>query len=321
MNQKQDKIKIVFFSSDSLTWPLIEHLCKQPNLYQVLLITKSEDNHKKQRKVVKNQLLESARLHNIQYNDITTINKDLISLLSDFCPDLIFVYSFGLIFPTQFIEQFGDITVNIHPSQLPKYRGSSPVQSAILAGDREIAVSLIKLVRQVDAGEIWRQYSLPLDSRSNYKMIMNEINQLLINNIDSFITDYLEKNIIPIHQDENLVTMTKKIQKEAGCLDWHDSAETIYNQWRAYYHWPEIYSYWFDQKIILKEIDIDSNNNNLAAIGQVYLKDNKVLVQCGNGSIILKELQLAGGKQLAVNAFINGHQNFINSKLTNLFSQ
>ncbi|PIZ98661.1 MAG: hypothetical protein COX77_03990 [Candidatus Komeilibacteria bacterium CG_4_10_14_0_2_um_filter_37_10] len=316
-----NKTKIIFFSSDHHTWPVLRYLAQNVN-YDVLLITKNEKPIGRNQVMSANNLALEADKNNISTVAVSSIDQELNNKIADFQPAIIFVYSFGLIFPTWFITTYGDKTINIHPSDLPKYRGSSPLQAALLKGDKKTAVSFIKLANDVDAGDVLCKYPLIIQSTDQYLTLSQSVNQSIIQQIDNFINQYLNHKLTASTQGLVGLSKTRKINKQNGLIDWQLAAVAIFNKWRAYYYWPEIYTYWQNSKLILKEIALATDQNQIAHIGQIYQSANKqICVQCGVGSIIILQIQLAGKKQMPIELFINGQRTFIDSSLANPFSQ
>ena len=123
------------------------------------------------------------------------------------------------------------------------------------------------------------------------------------------IPDYIYGKIKPIEQDHSKATYTKIIKKEDGKIDWSKSAEEIERMTRAFYPWPTAWAIWNNK--ILKILGAGVANGGGKKTGEVFLKNNELAVQCGENILIIKKLQLEGGKILSAKEFLNGHKDFI----------
>ena len=182
-----------------------------------------------------------AEKNNIEVLNPEKIDEDFLEKLSTLNFELSIVVAYGKILPESIINMPKHGTLNIHYSLLPKYRGASPLESALLNGDTETGVSIQKMVRKLDAGGIVAEKVIPIDneiSKENLREILiKEGAELLI----ATIPDYLENKITPTEQDESQATHSNKIKKGDGEIDINDDAKTNYNKYRAYSGWPGTY--------------------------------------------------------------------------------
>lgn len=253
-------------------------------------------------------------------------NQDIIDHLSIINPDIFIIAAYGLILPKEIlnIPKYG--CLNIHPSLLPKYRGASPIQAAILNQDKITGITIIKMDEKIDHGPILAMQELKI---TNYKLQIT--NQELSNKLAWFggelliktLPEYLDGNIKPIPQDHTKATFTKRIKKQDGKIDWNKSASYIDGMTRAYYPWPGTYTT-INSKLstlnnkILKIIKIDILNiSHDRKPGIVFLADKKQLaVACGKNVLVLKKIQLEGKKPMSGKDFFNGYPNILDSILT-----
>ncbi len=188
-------------------------------------------------------------------------------------PDLFLVVAYGKIMPEEILNfpKFGSI--NIHYSLLPKYRGASPVESAILNGDKETGISIQKMELKMDAGPIIAQEKieiLPDEKASESRARLIKIGgELLIKTLPDFIAG----KINPIPQDESLATHCKKIKKEDGLIDLNDDPIKNYNKFRAYATWPRTFFFKDGKRIIITDAKLE------------------------NGQFVIKKIISEGGKE------------------------
>lgn len=172
--------------------------------------------------------------------------------------DFFLVVAYGKIMPESLIKIPRLGSINIHYSLLPKYRGASPVESAILAGETETGVSIQQMEYKMDAGPILAEEKvaiLPDETTEELRRRLIKVGgELLIKTLP----EILENKIIPKNQNEQEATFCKKIKKEDGLVDTeNESADTLYNKYRAYNKWPRIYFFQDNKRIIITEAKLE----------------------------------------------------------------
>lgn len=206
--------------------------------------------------------------------------------MRDFNVDLAIVAAYGKIIPKHILDipRYG--TINVHPSLLPKYRGASPIQNAILNGDKKTSVTIMKLDKEMDHGPILAQEEFPIADSDTYESLSQKLAMMGAELLTKTIPDYVSGKIKPVEQKHAEATYTKIIKKEDGKIDWSKSAAEIERMIRAFYPWPTAWTTWNSK--VLKILEAEVRNEKLA----------------------IKKLQLEGGKILSIKEFLNGHKDF-----------
>lgn len=160
-------------------------------------------------------------------------------LLQDY--DLAIVASYGKIIPDNLlsIPKYGFL--NIHPSDLPRYRGPSPIESTLLASEKEIIVSLMKLDKEMDSGPILLKKPIIIDILDNANTLEYKAGSLGGEMTFEVLEHYINGNLKPVEQNHNLATYCKFIEKSNGEINLEDEINSIKNKWRAFYPWPGIF--------------------------------------------------------------------------------
>lgn len=184
-----------------------------------------------------------------QFNELGEFSE----ILDHEKPDCVTVADFGLIIRAQDLTKPKLGFLNIHPSLLPKYRGASPIQSAILAGDQKTGVTIIRLDDQIDHGSMLAQKSLPIRSDETTLSLTKKLAELGAEMLEENIEKFLNGQADLIEQDHHQATMTKIIKKEAGKIDWQKPAELIDRQVRAMLPWPKAYTFFQGKRLIILE--------------------------------------------------------------------
>jgi len=260
---------------------------------------------------------------NIQSNknfDIYRINKftDEMKLkLTQLNPSIIIVASFGLILPDYILKIPALGVINIHPSLLPKLRGPSPISSAIIEGMDRTGVSIIKMVKELDAGPILFQEEFKIDENYNAEQLGLTLFNLAAKNLNQTVKKIVDKSILEISQDDSLATYTKMVKKDDGLINWAESGELIIRKLKAYSDWPGVYTHWNNKRIIIKEAEFQKKENTgFQKYGQIIgLNNHCITVKTLDGFIHIKSLQLEGSKIMDATSFVHGRPAFINSNL------
>ncbi|WP_372847369.1 methionyl-tRNA formyltransferase, partial [Pontiella sp.] len=165
-------------------------------------------------------------------------DPDSVAALAALKPDLFIVVAYGQYIPQRVIGLAPFEAINVHPSLLPKYRGSAPIQWAILNGDAETGVSIIYLAKKMDAGDILRQETYPLGSDETSATLHDKLSVLGAELLLKAIDDIRNGTVVRTAQDESLAVEIRKLSKDDGKIDWSRSAEAIRNRIRAFDPWP-----------------------------------------------------------------------------------
>ena len=242
----------------------------------------------------------------------TEKKEELEKLVLEEKPDLIICAAFSLILTPSILAEPRLDCLNIHPSLLPRWRGASPLQSAILAGDKKTGVTIIKMTEKIDAGPIVAQKEVEI----NDKISTPELSLILAHEgadlLLKILPDWIEEKIEPKPQNENEATFSLIIKKEDGKIDWSKSAAEIERQIRAFHPWPGSFSKIAGRKIKIMEAGIEEREEPLKKIGEIFLnKNGQLCVKTKKGSFIPKIVQAEGNKEMEAADFLRGHKEII----------
>lgn len=235
-------------------------------------------------------------------------------------PDMIIVAAYGKILPEDLLKipKFG--ALNVHPSLLPKFRGPSPVQNALLEGVTETGTTIMLIDKGMDTGDIISQKKVLVEPQETYPELLEKMarvsSELLLETIDLWVG----KKINPQKQNDSEATYCQMIERSDGKIIWSDDAEVIFNRYRAFLPWPGVFTFWKKgkenlrlkiHKMSLEKSSFDSKYK----IGQIIRLNEKILVKTGKESIVLEEIQLEGKPKTNIANFINGYSDFVGSIL------
>jgi len=215
--------------------------------------------------------------------------------------------SYGKLIPDEVLSLFTPGIINIHPSLLPKYRGPSPIESAILHGDSETGVSIMQLTSEMDAGPIYSQTKLTLTgseyANDLYKTLAEQGAGQLIDILPSIID-----GTKPTAQNEDEASYCKLIEKSNGIIDWKKSAIQIEREIRAYYIWPKSRAKLGDFEVIISKAHVESEDG---VPGKVEIVDGSLIVYCSENCLSIDAIQPLGKKEMPIQAFLAGYKNKI----------
>ena len=231
-----NKLNFVFFGTPEVASETLEIL-KESGFLPSLIVT-SPDKPQGRKMIVTPPLVKTwAIQNNIPYLQPEKINA--LEFKDGF--DLFIVVAYGKIIPKNIIEIPKLGSINIHYSLLPKYRGASPVESAILNGDNATGVSIQKMEFKLDSGSILAQEKVEIGSNEKTPGLRKRLIKIGGELLVKILPDYLENKITAIPQEEKEATFCKKINKEDGLIDLNADAIINYNKFRAYAGWPSIF--------------------------------------------------------------------------------
>jgi methionyl-tRNA formyltransferase len=229
--------------------------------------------------------------------------------LAEYGAEVAVLAAYGQIVPESILELFPKGILNIHPSLLPLHRGPTPIENAILEGARQTGVSIMKLVKAMDAGPVATQESLGINGTETKQeladMLLEKGAKLLIN----ALPQVLDNTIKFTPQDEARATYDPLISKSDGELDWNKSAETLEREIRAYQEWPKSRTNLAGTEVVITKAHTAAPQDASEA-GSVYItKDKHIAVHCANGVLIIEALKPAGKPEMSAEAFLAGYGN------------
>ena len=220
-------------------------------------------------------------------------------------PDMMITCAFGQILSQEILDipVFG--TFNIHASLLPAYRGASPIHYAILNGERQTGITIMKTDAGIDTGDIILQKSVVIDDNENCGQLFEKLSKLGSDCILDFLKGFENNQITYTKQDDNLASYTKIIKKEHAKIDWSDTAENIFNKIRAFNPSPVAYTMLDGMPFKIFSARVVKGQ---ALAGQVVCSDGEFIIGTGKDCLSLLSVQKAGGKQMDAKSFLLGNK-------------
>lgn len=313
------QVRIVFMGTPTLAQELL-HTLLEAGYNIVGVVTKPDTKIGREQTLKASPVKELAESKSIPVFTPTKINGDFEKELSRLQPDLILVAAYGKILPGSILSLPGLGCLNVHYSLLPRFRGASPIQNALLFGDQETGVTLMKMDTGLDTGDIIATKSLAIDPHDTTLTLTAKLNSVAQALLLETLPLWVKQKIQSTPQKNEGVVLCQLIERADGKIEWSHDAESIYNRFRAFQPWPGIFTFWKqeDSFVRLKLIDIDLHSlpvNQSYALGEVFQLADVLGVQTGNGIIILRTVQLEGKVKMPVADFIRGNPEFIGGTL------
>ena len=283
---------------------VLEGLLDDAN-YDVLAAVTQPDRAVGRKKEIKmTPVKEVALAHNLPvYQPEKMSGSDEMAELMTLGADGIVTAAFGQFLPTKLLDSV-DFAVNVHASLLPKYRGGAPIHYAIINGDKEAGVTIMEMVKKMDAGDMIAKASTPITDEDNVGTMFEKLAVIGCDLLLKTLPDYIAGNIKPEPQDESKATFSPNITPEEERIDWNKSAREVFNHIRGLYPWPVAHTLLDGKRFKIYEASLAEGQGQP---GQIIEKGKETLVVAtGDGAISLKTVQLAGKPRMSVVDFLNG---------------
>lgn len=309
-------MKIVYMGTSEFAVPALEALINAG--YDVKMVVTQPDKRGNRGRVQISPVKEAAKRFNLIIEQPVRIRKDeeFISRLEDIEPDFIIVAAFGQILPKRVlnIPKFG--CLNIHGSLLPKLRGAAPMQFAIAEGQEITGVTIMKMDEGLDTGDMIAKAEIDLPGKDIFQVtdeLSNAGAKLLIETMPKIISG----EAVYVPQNEGEATHTRLIKKSDGETDFSGTAFEEKQKLLAFLKWPNLYSFLNGKSVKFYDADIVVESNDSYDFGTVIsLTKNDFTIKCGDGSLVIKELQMEGKKRMKAGDFLRGSKIKIGDRFT-----
>ncbi|MHB8871552.1 MAG: methionyl-tRNA formyltransferase [Candidatus Doudnabacteria bacterium] len=303
--------KIVFFGTSEFSKEILKTL--KENFEILAVVTQPDRPVGRKQEITESVVSKEARSLNVPifkpenlkepsaFNELKALPK----------ADAFVVVAYGHIIPKGILDLATPI--NIHGSLLPKFRGASPIQSAILSGETQTGITIMLMDEKMDHGPVLKMETVSIGPQDTFRELEQKLCSLAKEMIVPTINDYLDAKLKPVEQNHSEASFCQTITKEDGKVDWNTDIKDVFNKYRAFIQWPGIWTT-FDGKI-LKILKCSASSVKASEPGMVFEQDGKVFVGCTNGSLEILELQLEGKNPTTISDFVRGYPKFVNTKL------
>lgn len=256
---------------------------------------------------------EAAQERNIRVFQPENVNTpESLDELRGLNADVFIVAAYGQILKQELLDIPPRGAFNIHGSLLPKYRGASPIQYAILHGESETGITVFKIEPKLDAGPMIRKEAIPIGIDETAGEIHDRLAQLGGNVIVATVDEIEAGNLEPLPQAESDTVYAPRLKKTDGIIDWTQSAKEIHDHIRAFQPWPKTFT-WFQhadrkpQRVLIHKTEVIHQSTSESAGAILSADEAQVLVATGNGVLNIVELQPEGKRRMSASDFMHGH--------------
>ncbi|MEK9181066.1 MAG: methionyl-tRNA formyltransferase, partial [Patescibacteria group bacterium] len=299
--------KIIFFGSSEFALPALQTLIKDGwNIRAVVTLPdrpagrEAELSATPVKKLALKKKLKVLEFSNLRDASVAVELKNLKA-------DCAVVSAYGSIIPKDILKLARLGFINVHPSLLPKYRGPSPIQTALLNGEKKTGVSLILLDEQMDHGPVLAQSEIVILEDDDYPSLLKRLSENAAEMLAKHLPHWLFGETKTVRQDEKKATFTKILTRDDGRIKWKNSASAILQQIRAFTPWPGSWTLLFGERIKIlgaatAEIALGQPS------GHIYVSAKKLFVSCGNKTALeILRLQPAGKPAMSAEDYLRGH--------------
>ncbi len=319
------RVRVVFMGTPELAAHILGDLLS--SRYDIVAVYTQADKPVGRDRVltpspVKNLVTAAAQ---IPLEQPIRFDDEAFGRLRQHAPDLIIVAAYGKILPKRVLDlpDFG--CVNVHASLLPRWRGASPIQNALLAGDTKTGITLMLMDEHMDTGPVIAREELPIEETDTTPTLLAKLAPLGAALLLRTLPTWIKRENTPVPQENTHVTMCQLIDREDGHIFWNETAQDLGRRYRALTPWPGLFTFWQRSPGTLLRIKIieaeflsedPSTTTGAYPLGMVYEEEDGLHVRCGQGSVLLRIVQIEGKSQTPVTQFKTGYTDFIGSTLS-----
>jgi methionyl-tRNA formyltransferase len=300
--------RIIFLGTPAIAATVLKGM-KEAGFNIVGVVTKEDKVRGRHNKVEESPVATMARELGIPCHKPHRLNKDF-EFIKELNPDLLLTFSYGQLISDEVLALGKFKPLNLHGSLLPKYRGASPMQAALRNGDEKTGVSLMEMVHEMDAGDVFAVKEIPLTIKDNYTSLCEKMASAALELAIEALPKFFAGELTPVKQDEGLATFTHMIPKEDEHLLLDVTPLEFINQVRSLSEEPGAYLYWNDEVIKIFEAEeyVDETKNVPGLV--VLAKKKNIVLSLGKGKVRILSIQRQGKKRMSASDFNNGVRDF-----------
>jgi methionyl-tRNA formyltransferase len=305
--------RVIFMGTSHFSVPSFKALHENPDIAKIVAVYTQPDKPSGRGLQVQPPIIKdlALKLDYPVYQPDNINTPEQKKIISSHIADLIVVVSFAQFLSEGVLNLPRCGCINVHASLLPKYRGASPIQAAILNGEKETGVTIMKLVKKMDAGPILLQKSISIDDTTKASELFEKLSVLGAESLIETLKLLQTSNLNEEPQDESKATYAKLIKKEDAKITWEENGEMILRKIRAFDVWPKAFaeSNFGMVKILKANFLKEDLNSNTTKIKDTIKTKSSLKVRCSDGFIEILELQLENKKPMQIGDFLNGFAN------------
>ena len=300
-------MRVIFMGTPDFAVPSLEALLTKHEV--VLVVTQPDKPKGRGKKMVPTPVKACALEHGIPVLQPEKVKEpEFVEQLRSYEPDLIAVTAFGQILSEPILEMPKYGCINVHGSLLPKYRGAAPMQWSIIDGEKVTGITTMYMAKGLDSGDMLLKAEVEITDEDTFATIHDKMAvtgaNLLLDTLDQLEAGTLER----IPQDHDAATYAPMITKETGHIDWSKNRQDIINLIRGLNPVPAAYTIYEEEVLKIFGAALSDVQADSAANGEIVAVVKKGFVaKCGDGCLLITEVQARGGKRMMTDAYLRGH--------------
>ena len=305
-------VKVVFFGTPAFAVPTLERLLESG--HEVTgVVTQPDRRRGRGQHVSAAPVKQVAEAHGLEVLQPERLkDPTFVAALEALEPDVGVVAAYGKLLPDRLLELPRHGMVNVHASLLPKYRGAAPIHRAIMAGELETGVTIIQLVREMDAGPMLKLASCPIAADDTSESLTHTLASLGADLLLTVVDELASGRSEAQPQDHDRATFAPRLSRDDGAIDWRRSAVDLHNQVRGLHPWPHAFSYLGGARyaILQSAVAACPEPGRSTQPGEIVeaTKDRLIVAAGGETALAIQELQPEGKRPLPTRAFLAGHR-------------
>ena len=304
-------MNILFAGTPKSSANILQTLINDDDFNIVGVLTQPDKTGKRGNQLLESEVSVLAKQHDIPLYKPIDLKKDsTLNKIKLIKADYLIVIAYGKILPDWLIDIPKICSINVHFSLLPKYRGASPIQSALLNGDKKTGITYMKISSELDAGDILSSYEIDIKDSDNKLILEENLTSLCMNNISEVLNNISNNKISFKAQDNTRATYCKKITKKDSLINFNDESKNIINKFRAYFMWPGV-NFMF-KGVAIKIHDLEVTNIKSTGNPGDLLKINKSGIHFNTRDkvIVITNLQFPNKNPISSLDAYNSYQEF-----------
>ena len=306
-------MNILYAGTPNPSAKILKALCDNPSINVVGVITKPDKAQKRGNKLVQSPVSIEAQNRNLNIFKPYDLNAlKLRQSIEALSVDFVVVAAYGKILPKWLLDLPKIMPINIHYSLLPKYRGASPIQSSLLNGDSISGITFMNMSEGLDDGDCIKQYEIDIKKTHNKITLENDLCDLSIAKMFEILDGVKREKYVLVEQDNDSASYCKKIHKSEAIINFNETADEIYNKFKAYYEWPGIC---FEHKNIfikIKEMGVINDGEAYLHDKDIMINKNGLYIRTSNKTIVITYLQMPNKNIISSSDAFNAYKDYFN---------
>ena len=302
--RKKMKKRVCFMGTPQFAVAILDALV-QSDIEVVAVVSQPDKKVGRKQILQATPVKERALYYNIPVLQPIKI-KESLEELKELNLDLIVTCAYGQFIPESILNTPKYGSVNIHASLLPKYRGGAPIHKAIINGETETGITIMRMVKKMDAGDIIFQETCPIYEEDDFGLLHDRLQEVGSNMIKKYLDKLFDFELKTQIQDESLVSFSYNISSEEEFVNFNDSVKNVVNKIRGLNPWPVAHSIIDNKKVKLFKAVKSDLTSDLDVGTVIGLYQDGLAVKVKDGVILIKELQVEGKNRMTAQAFYQG---------------